>query len=58
MINMGPVTELVKLITMALVALIFIFLGMFVFFMVRKRKAQDEEIKKEYNLDDEKNNDL
>ena len=58
MLDPSPLTELINLATMAIVALIFIFFGMFVFFMVRKRKAQDEEIKKEYNLDDEKSNDL
>lgn len=58
MINMGPVTELVKLITMALVALIFIFLGFFVNWMIRRRNAADEAVKKEYNIYDDDNNDI
>ena len=58
MINMGPVTELVKLITMALVALIFIFLGFFVNWMIRRRNAADEAVKKEYNIYDDNNNDI
>ena len=58
MINMGPVTELVKLITMALVALIFIFLGFFVNWMIRRRNAADEAVKKEYNIYDYDNNDI
>lgn len=58
MINMGPVTELVKLITMALVALIFIFLGFFVNWMIRRRNAADEAVKKEYHIYDDDNNDI
>ena len=58
MINMGPVTELVKLIPMALVALIFIFLGFFVNWMIRRRNAADEAVKKEYNIYDDDNNDI
>ena len=58
MINMGPVTELVKLITMALVALIFIFLGFFVNWMIRRRNAADKAVKKEYHIYDDDNNDI